>query len=187
MECRGNLVDVTTSYESHRRRLTFEVDEVSGDEIDRLYKAPTLDIRAVRHYEKRSNTANAYHWKLCGLIAKANKAALQETHKWLMLRYGTVSESDGVADYRICPKSYEPTDKEYWLLGGDVHLLTKDGEKVAHNLFWVIKESHLYNTKEMSDLIDGTVSEAKELGIDTKPPDEVARLLELWRPENVKG
>lgn len=180
MESQGRLVDVTTSYESHKRRLTFEVDIVSDDEINRLYGLDTLDIKAVRHTEKRSNTANAYHWKLCSLIAKATHAGLQETHKILMLRYGTMAENEGVADYRIVPKSYTPAEDEYRLLGGEVHLTDKSGVKVAHNMYWVMKESHLYDSKEMSDLIDGTVYEAKELGIETLPPDEVGRLVEMW-------
>jgi hypothetical protein len=33
----------------------------------------------------------------------------------------------------------------------------------------------------MSILIDGIVSEAKELGIDTIPPNEIERLKNLWR------
>jgi hypothetical protein len=33
----------------------------------------------------------------------------------------------------------------------------------------------------MSRLIDGTVSEAKELGIETLPEKEIERLKELWK------
>lgn len=181
METTGKLIDVTTSYETRRRRLTFEVDNVSGEVIDRLYKAPTLDIRVVRHYEKRSNDANAYHWKLCSMLAPCLECSLQETHKWLMLQYGTINEIDGVADYRIVPASYTPTDKEYWKLGGKVHLETPEGEKVEHNLFWVIKESHLYTSKEMSALIVGTVYEAKQQGLDTRTPEEIAQLVADWK------
>ena len=40
--------------------------------------------------------------------------------------------------------------------------------------------SSTYNTKEMSVLIDGTVYEAKELGIETLPPDELERMKIEW-------
>ena len=40
--------------------------------------------------------------------------------------------------------------------------------------------SHTYDTKEMSRLIEGTVSEAKELGIDTRTPEEIALMTEEW-------
>ena len=36
------------------------------------------------------------------------------------------------------------------------------------------------SSKQMSELIDGTVSEAKELDIETRTPDEIARMKSLW-------
>ena len=36
------------------------------------------------------------------------------------------------------------------------------------------------DSKEMSHLIDGTVSEAKELDIETLPPDELRSMEDLW-------
>ena len=47
-----------------------------------------------------------------------------------------------------------------------------------------VKCSHLYDSKEMSDLIDGTVEEAKSLGIETATPEEIERMKLLWK--NVK-
>ena len=38
------------------------------------------------------------------------------------------------------------------------------------------------DSAEMSHLIDGTVHEAQELGIDTDTPDVIARYKEEWRP-----
>ena len=178
METKGHLISATVDLKTKERLLTFAVDKVSDDEINRLNEDETLDIKAVKHRERRSRDANAYHWKLCGMIAAELGATLEEIHKNLMLKYGTISETDGAADYRIVPKSYNPTVREYWILGGTVHLEDREGQKVDHNLFWVVKESHLYNSKEMSVLIDGTISEAKELGIETLPPDEIAKFWE---------
>jgi hypothetical protein len=39
----------------------------------------------------------------------------------------------------------------------------------------------MYDTKEMSVLIDGIVSEAKELGIETLTPDELERIKSAWQ------
>ena len=36
------------------------------------------------------------------------------------------------------------------------------------------------DSKQMSELIDGTVSEADELGIETRTPDEIERMKALW-------
>lgn len=180
METTGKLIDATINYKSRKRQLTFEIDYVPDDELDRLLSLEKLAIKAVRHTNKRSKNANAYHWKLCGDIAKVLGAGIQETHKTLMLKYGSQSVIDGIAEYRITPLRYEPKETEYWLAGGRVHLNRKKGGSEEHMLWWVIKESHLYDSSEMSTLIDGTVSDAKNLGIETLPPWEVERLEREW-------
>ena len=45
----------------------------------------------------------------------------------------------------------------------------------------VLKHTHEFDTKEMSILIDGTVQEAKQLGIRTETPDEIERMKSLWK------
>jgi hypothetical protein len=45
----------------------------------------------------------------------------------------------------------------------------------------IYRGSHTYDTKEMSLLIDGTVADAKELGIETLSPDEIRIMKERWR------
>ena len=44
----------------------------------------------------------------------------------------------------------------------------------------VYKGSSEFDTREMSILIDGIVSEAQELGIQTLTPDELANLKSMW-------
>ena len=44
----------------------------------------------------------------------------------------------------------------------------------------VMRGSHTYDTDEMSKLIDGTVSEAKDLGIETLTPNQIREMKERW-------
>ena len=44
----------------------------------------------------------------------------------------------------------------------------------------MFKGTSEYNTAEMAIFIDGVISEADELGIDTLPPDEVKKIKSLW-------
>ena len=44
----------------------------------------------------------------------------------------------------------------------------------------VYRGSHTYDTEEMSHLIDGTVADAKELGIETMTPAELLEMKERW-------
>jgi len=186
IETMGKLVDASSDFKTRKWRLTFEVDHILKENIDKLFNYKMLDIKLFKHYEKRSLTANNYHWKLCDLIAAELMSTKEEIHKSLMLSYGTPAmDKNGEDLYYITTKDYDPAINEYWVLRGEVHLTNKDGEEVPHNMWLVIKESRKYNTKEMSRLIDGTVYEAKELGIETKSQKEIDRLLERWLPEDL--
>jgi hypothetical protein len=44
----------------------------------------------------------------------------------------------------------------------------------------LMRGSHTFNTKEMSRLIDGTIEEAKELGIETATPEQIRRMMAAW-------
>ena len=44
----------------------------------------------------------------------------------------------------------------------------------------VYKGSSEFTKEEMAIFLDGVVSEAKDLGIDTRTPDEIANLKSLW-------
>ena len=52
-----------------------------------------------------------------------------------------------------------------------------DGKATFYRIY---RGSHTYDTKEMSLLIDGTVMEAKELGIETMTPAELAEMKARW-------
>ena len=52
------------------------------------------------------------------------------------------------------------------------------GKNFTH--YKVFKGSSEYDSREMAVLIDGIVSEAKELGIETLPNDEIERIKKLW-------
>ena len=97
----------------------------------------------------------------------------------LALRYGTdwldesgdhvyVLMKDNDRYRKLETTHYRPTDA------------VEDRKGTYYRWFVLLLPSHLMNTKEMSDLIDGTVSEAKELGIDTRTPDEIERMKQLW-------
>ena len=63
---------------------------------------------------------------------------------------------------------YRPTDA------------VEDRKGTLYRWFVLLLPSHLMDSKQMSELIDGTVSEAQELGIDTRTPDEIERMKSLW-------
>ena len=48
--------------------------------------------------------------------------------------------------------------------------------------YWykVYRGSHTYDSREMHVLLEGTIAEAKEQGIETKTPDEIRHMEEQW-------
>lgn len=60
----------------------------------------------------------------------------------------------------------------------------KDGE--TYRTYILLAGSSTYDTKEMSELINGLVSECKEQGIETLPPEELARMMAEYEENHRK-
>ena len=56
----------------------------------------------------------------------------------------------------------------------------KANEKDNYTYYKIYKGSSQFNQEEMSILIDGIVEEAKQLGIETMTPSEIANLKSMW-------
>lgn len=121
------------------------------------------------HKEKRSLNANAYAWSLIGKIADAMRTSKDETYLIMLKRYGQ-SEMVSVLS------SIDVTG--YFKYFEAVANTTLQGKEFTH--YKVFKGSSEYDSKEMAVLIDGIISEAKNLDIETLPPAEVERIKEMW-------
>lgn len=132
------------------------------------YKDKTLDLTAKEWKEKRSLTANAYFHALVSKMAAILQSDIPSVKKHLVLSYGVSAERDSIPVTITLPKGVAAEDfYPYceWVYG--------DSEGDTYEL---MKETHMMNTKEFSVLLDGTIRECKELGIETLSPDEIRRL-----------
>ena len=107
-------------------------------------------------------------------IAKALKRSVDEIHKELVLAYGVIET------YSIHKDAFESAVRmfDYYEVLGESSL---NGKEFIHVKAGI--GTHLYNTSEMATFIDGVVQEAQGLDIETKTPDELAQLKELWGVE----
>lgn len=167
----GKLADFHISYIDEKAKIVIETNEVQRiiEEYEKLKDIEKLDIEIKQHREKRSLNANAYCWKLITEIANVNRTNKEEVYVEMLRRYG---QSDVVSVLsNIDVSSYF----KYYSEAGISNLKGKD---FTH--YRVYKGSSEYDTREMSILIDGVVSECKELGIETMTPSELKSLKESW-------
>ena len=175
----GRIVEYSRSLDG-KPRVTFEVDSIN--ELQGLNGELRIDVK--ENLGHRSLTANAYFHKLVGLIADSMDPPVSKARcKNIMLaRYGQ-REFIGGEPVKISSE----TDPDKMLEVEYIHLQHigfgfANNKKFYH--YAVIRGSHTYNTKEMSILIDGTVEEAKALGVQTLSPNEIERIKSLWKNQS---
>lgn len=145
-----------------------------GETLAQLADGKEYVLEIKEHRERRSLDANAYFWVLCGKLAAA-----VHTDNWSM--YLQLLERYGVFTYIVVkPSAVEQFKREYRLVNdlGEVKINGKTG--VQLQCFF---GQHTYDTAQMSRLIEGTISECKEVGIETRTPEEIAKMVSLWESQ----
>lgn len=123
------------------------------------------------HKDKRSLTANGYLWVLLQKIADVLRSTKDEVYEEMLNRYGQLQTDEKGEPYKITVKSEVDMSK----IEGHYKRYKSNGKFTA---YFVIKGSSKYSKKEMAILLDGVISECKELDIETKPEEEIKNLLE---------
>lgn len=177
MELTGKAVGASLDLDSNRFRITFEVNEneVVKAEYDRLKGYEKLKIKAVRYTQRRSLDANAYFHALAGKIADALAISKAKAKNVLICKYG---QPQLLPDGSIMVYKTNAPEDFMWEQES-IHAIPVKYEEKA-TFYKIYRGSHTYDTKEMSVLIDGTVADAKELGIETDTPAEIAEMKERW-------
>lgn len=128
-----------------------------------------LSFKIDKYREKRSLNANAYAWQLIGKIGNATRESKEEVYCKMLKDYG---QSDLVSVLAHIPVAH------YFKYYEEAGESTLNGKLFKH--YRVYKGSSEFDTREMSIFIDGIVSEAKNLGIETMTPNEIAKMKDLW-------
>lgn len=169
----GRIVECSRSLTGNLR-VTFEVDSL--DELRGMEdKEITLEAKISRN--KRSLNANAYFHVLVGKIAEKLTISKAKAKNILLGKYGQremVDDGPLIISILENVDMYEREDIHCIPVGHGV----VNGRDFTH---WaIVRPSHEYDTKEMAALIDGTIEDAKELGIETITPTELERMKAAW-------
>ena len=140
------------------------------------------DIEIKEHRQRRSLDANSFLWALLDKIAvelsKESPVSPEDVYKQLIPHVGGNS--------KILPIREDAVDawKNIWSAGRTGWLCEDMGPCVNLDGYRNIRcfyGSSVYDTRQMSRLIDLAVQEAKQLDIETMTPAELERLKEEWR------
>lgn len=171
MRATGKIVGANIDFKTGKPVLMLEINERNDFEhiVDDLKDKDKLSIEVKQYREHRSLNANAYAWSLIGQIADAVRAGKDEIYLMLLKRYGQ-SELISVLSH-VPIRNYV----KYFEEAGESKL---NGKNFTH--YRVYKGSSEFDTREMSIFIDGVVSEAKGLGIQTETPNQIAEMKARW-------
>lgn len=174
MEVTGKLLTVNRDWQTDKWLLTFEINEKPTEEINFIKVCEKLSLIIKKFRKKRSLDANAYCWALITEIANHPdvRSSKEEVYEEMLQKYGFLDKDEN---------GYIPitlrADIDIKRIGGHWKFYTSNGK---FNAYLSIKGSSEYDTSEMAHFINQIVLEAKELGIETATPEEIARMNELW-------
>ena len=171
MEFNGELKDISKDWKSNKFNITFIMDNAPDECAIEKLRDNKLSVKATKFRKKRSLDANGLLWHCLGKIA-----IVLETDKWdvylqMLKRYGKYTY--------ICVKpNVVESVKAQWRECEVVGEIDINGTKAVQMLCYF--GSSTYNTKEFSVLLEGVISEMKEMGIEAPTSSEMKRAMEEW-------
>jgi len=162
-----NHPELTLSLTCSRHEIATDLQELK----DVLAKGKLLSVEIKQHRVKRSLDANAYMWVLLSELAAALHTTKDELYLVMLERYG-------VFTHVVVKPNVVDRVKQEWRTVRELGEVTIKGQTgIQLQCFF---GSSTYDTAEMARLIDGVVSECKEVGINTLTPAELALLKQEW-------
>ena len=173
MEFTGQIKNISNDYITGELNITFSVNEKSTimPEYEKLKDCEKLRIEAKKYRNRRSLDANAYLWVMLQKLAEALKSDKWSIYLQMLKRYGQFT-------YIVVKPGAVEGVKKQWRECEEVGEVDVNGTKAVQMLCYY--GSSTYDAKEFSILLDGVISEAKDLGIETLPSEELERMMEQY-------
>ena len=179
MKCEVKNIS-TVNFTGDTVDVTVVLDRFYKDDVYNLLNEMVLSdkpyiLTIEKQKRARSLNANAYCWTLCDKIAAKVGATKEAVYR------KNVSEV-GLFDVVAVDAEAMPRWIKNWSgkgIGWQCEVLGESDEGRYNVINYY--GSSVYDTKEMARLIDALIQEAKSLGIETLPPEEVERLKTAWK------
>lgn len=169
MKIKAQSIRVLLTLDGKAEYIITSKDRPTEEINDLMDKELSVEIKPYR--KRRSLDANALLWKMCDEIAKVIRSSKDEVYLTMLERYGVFTH------VIVKPEAAERIKQEWRAVRelGEVTVNGKTGIQLQ-----CYYGSHLYDTKEFSVLLDGVISEAKELGVEVISEQEKNLLMQEW-------
>lgn len=172
----GRIKDLSVDRQG-KTILMLEINErqVAETLYDELNLCEKCEISVKKWRGKRSNDANRYFWEMAGKLAAKTGIPVETIYREAVKNIGGNSDI-------VCVKA-EACDalRKHWSSMGLGWVSDVFPSKIPGcNNVILYAGSSTYNTEQMSRLIDLIVEECKTQGIETRPPDEIAAMMQYW-------
>ena len=172
MNTTGNILALSKDWATNKLLINLQVDDCPVEEIQALSQCEKLSIEIKKYRKKRSLDANGMLWACLGEIANVLRADKWDIYLQMLKRYGKYTY--------ICVKpNVVDSMKAQWRECEEIGKIDINGKEAVQMLCYF--GSSTYDTKEFSVLLDGVISEMRELGLQPPPTEEMKRTLETWQ------
>lgn len=171
MRFKGQFKGIQRDWQTNIPLITLSVLEGQIDQLNDLSDTE-LSVEIKKFHKKKTLNQNSYMWELISKIAvhKDIKSTPEEVYEgYIQQMRLPYEDEDGYLIITVKASVDMSKIEGHWCF----YEMSGDGRFIS---YYKLRGTSTYNTKEMSDLIDLIVEDAKELGIETLTPDEIARL-----------
>lgn len=171
---KARLTDLSIGMDG-KQRITLALCGDFREQYDAL-KEHDLSVEIKRFRRRRSLDANAYAWVLIDKLAQATGVRKEEVYREAIRNIG------GASDTVCVPTKAVAKLRESWRrngMGWQTEIMPSKLDGCTNVTLYY--GSSVYDTKQMSDMINLLVQDCRELGIETLPPRDLEALEAQWR------
>ena len=172
MNTTGNIIALSKDWATNKLLINLQVDDCPTEEVQALAQCEKLSIEIKKYRKKRSLDANGLLWHCIGEIASVLRTDKWEIYLQMLKRYGKYTY--------ICVKpAVVEAVKAQWRECEEIGKININGTEAVQMLCYF--GSSTYDTKEFSVLLDGVISEMREIGLQPPTSEDMKRALEQWK------
>lgn len=135
-----------------------------------------LNIKLAKYRKKKSDAARKYFWTLIEKLSPCYKADNWTTYLMQLRRWGVTYQ------VKVLTEAVDILRREYRYIEIEEEWQEYfDGDIKSFCSVILFPGISLYNTAEMSRLIEGTVEDCKEWGIETLSPQAIQEMELAWK------